>query len=150
MFSKASLPLRALLCALLLQACSPAATQTIKPEPTASAPVGPTLVTSVEATAVPAATATAQPTVGPTATVWPPTFAPGSLGDIRELDSFIVTINEKNTNNGQLTQLTNTIGYIKEPYRAYNENKYYSGVDRTYLIDGWTYSLTGAGDWYIS
>jgi hypothetical protein len=150
MFSKAIL--RALLCALLLQACSPALSQTIEPEQTASAPVGPTLVPSVEATAVPAptATATAQPTVGPTTTVWPPIFAPGSLGDIRELDSFIVTINEKNTTNGELTELTNTIGYIKEPYRAYNENKYYSGLDRTYAIDGWTYSLTGAGDWYIS
>ena len=91
-----------------------------------------------------------QPTVGPTATVWPPTYVPWALGDIRQLDSFVVTINEKNTVNGQLTELTNTIGYIKEPYRAYNENKYYSGLDRTYTLDGWTYSLKGSGDWYIS
>jgi hypothetical protein len=101
---------------------------------------------------VPAPTATAQPTAsaGPTATVWPPTFVPGSLQDIRKLDSFIVTINEKNTTNGELTELTNTIGYIKEPYSAYNENKYYSGLDRIYAIDDRTYSLTGSGDWYIS
>jgi len=61
-----------------------------------------------------------------------------------------VTINEKNTVNGELTELTNTIGYIKEPYSAYNQNQYTGGVDRTYVVDGWTYSLTGSGDWYIS
>src|SRR5215213_3069269 len=148
---KASLSVRAFLCALLLQACSPALRPTTTPEPTASA--GPTLVPSAEATAVPTSMPTAtipQPTVGPTATVWPPTYVSWSLGDIRELDSFVVTITEKNTTNGQLTELTNTIGYIKEPYRAYNENKYYSGLDRTYTIDDRTYSLTGSGDWYIS
>jgi hypothetical protein len=127
-----------------------APTQNIEGEPIASAE--PTRVASVEATAEPTATSqpTLQPTLGPTATVWPPTFVPWSLQDIRELDSFVVTINEKNTVNGQLTELTNTVGYIKEPYSAYNENKYYSGVDRTYAIDDWTYSLTGSGDWYIS
>jgi hypothetical protein len=144
MFAKASV--LTLLCALLLQACSPAPTQTISSEPTASAE--PTLAASVEATTEP--TATPQPTVGPTATVWPPVFDLYSFNDIRELDSFVVTINEKNTINGELTEQTNTIGYIKEPYSAYNENKYYSGLDRTYTVDGWTYSLTGSGDWYIS
>src|SRR5687768_2310112 len=112
MFVKASM--RTILCALLLQACSPAPIQPIQPEPSASAE--PTLVASVEATAVPTPTATSQPTVEPTATVWPPTFDFWSLQDIRELDSFVVTINEKNTINGELTELTNTIGYIKEPY----------------------------------
>ena len=146
MFAKASVP--TLVCALLLQACSPAPTQTISPEPTASAE--PILIASVEATARPAPTATPQPTLGPTATVWPPVFDLYSFHDIRDLDSFVVTINEKNTVNGQLTELTNTIGYIKEPYSAYNENKYYSGMDRTYAIDGRTYALTGSGDWYIS
>ena len=144
MFAKAFVP--TLLCALLLQACSPAPIQTINPEPTASA--GPTLVASVEATAAP--TATPRPTVGPTATVWPPVFDVYSFNDIRNLDSFVVTINEKNTVNGKLTELTNTIGYIKEPYSAYNQNKYAGGVDRTYVVDGWTYSFTGSGDWYIS
>jgi hypothetical protein len=144
MLAKASV--QALLCTLLLQACSPAPVQPINRETTASP--GPTLVASLEATAEP--TATPQPTVGPTATVWPPVFDLYSFNDIRNLDSFVVTINEKNTINGQLTELTNTIEYIKEPYSAYNENKYYSGLDRTYVVDGWTYSLTGSGDWYIS
>jgi len=144
MFAKASVP--TLLCALLLQACSPAPIPTINREPTASAE--PTLVASVEATIEP--TATPQPTLEPTATVWPPTFDLWSLQDIRDLDSFVVTINEKNTINGELTELTNTIGYIKEPYSAYNQNNYAGGVDRTYVVDGWTYSLTGSGDWYIS
>lgn len=82
--------------------------------------------------------------------MWPPVFDIWSLQDIRDLDSFVVTINEKNTVNGQLTELTHTIGYIKEPYRAYLENKYSGGVERTYSVDGWTYSVTGSGDWYIS
>src|SRR5215204_2050504 len=146
MFAKASI--LTLLCALLLQACSPAPTPTITLEPTASAE--PTLVATVEVTVVPTGTATSQPTLGPTATVWPPTFVSSSLRDIRKLDSFVVTVNEKNTVNGQLTELTNTIGYIKEPYMAYDENKYTSGLDRTYVVDDWTYSLTGSGDWYIS
>ncbi len=146
MLAKASIQI--LLCTLLLQACSPAPIQAPTPGPTASAE--PTLVPPLEATAAPVPTATLQPTAGPTATTWPPAFDPWSLQDIRELDSFVVTINEKNTVNGELTELTNTIGYIKEPYRAYNENKYYSGLDRTYVVDGWTYSLTGSGDWYIS
>jgi hypothetical protein len=144
MFAKAFIP--SLLCALLLQACSPAPIQTINREPTASAES--TLVASVEATAEP--TATPQPTVGPTATVWPPVFDLYSFEDIRNLDSFVVTINEKNTVNGQLTEQTNTIGYIKEPYSAYNHNQYTGGVGRTYVVEGWTYELTGSGDWYIS
>jgi hypothetical protein len=150
MFAKASVA--TLLCAVLLQACSPVPTETISREPTASAE--PTLIASVELTARPAPTATAKPTstptLGPTATVWPPVFDLYSLQDIRNLDSFVVTIDEKNTVNGQLTELTNTIGYIKEPYSAYQRNEYYSGVDRTYVVDGRTYSLTGSGDWYIS
>ena len=135
-----------LLCALLLQACNPTPTEIISREPTAS--TEPTLVASVEAAVEP--TATAKPTFEPTATVWPPVFDLYSLQDIRDLDSFVVTINEKNTINGQLTELTNTIGYIKEPYSAYQLNEYASGADRTYVVDGRTYSLTGSGDWYIS
>src|SRR5215213_6909413 len=146
MFAKAFV--RVLVCALLLQACSPAPTELISREPTASAQ--PTVIASMEATARSTPTAAPVPTAGPTATVWPPVFDLFSLTDIRDLDSFVVTINEKNTVNGQLTELTNTIGYIKEPYGAYDENKYAGGVDRTYVVDDRTYSLKGSGDWYIS
>ncbi|HET6597238.1 MAG TPA: hypothetical protein VFG81_16545, partial [Anaerolineales bacterium] len=146
MFAKASV--RVLVCALLLQACSPAPTEPISREPTASA--GPTVMPTVEATAMPAPTATSTPTAGPTATVWPPVFDVFSLTDIRDLDSFVVTINEKNTVNGQLTELTNAIRYIKEPYSAYQRNEYTGGVDQTYVIADRTYTLTGSGDWYIS
>ena len=146
MFAKASV--RVLVCALLLQACSPAPTEIVAREPTASAE--PTVIASVEATAMPTPTATSIPTVGPTATVWPPVFDLFSLTDIRDLESFVVTINEKNTVNGQLTELTNTIGYIKEPYSAYQRNEYSGGVDQTFVINDRTYTLTGSGDWYIS
>src|SRR5215211_4790792 len=91
--------LRTLLCALLLEACNPAPTPTISREPTASAE--PTPVASVEVTTAPTPVATLQPTFEPTATVWPPVFDFYSFQDIRELDSFVVTINEKNTVNGQ-------------------------------------------------
>src|ERR1044072_4100579 len=99
MVAKASLSLHACVCALLLQACSPALNPTLKPETTASssasAPVGQTRVPTLEATVVPTATGTAtlQPTLGPTATVWPPTYISWQLGDIRQLDSFVVTVN---------------------------------------------------------
>jgi hypothetical protein len=154
MFAKTFL--RSSLCVLLLQACSPSQIQTTTHAPAASA--SPMLAAFTETVTAPSPTLqptveqakTALPTVGPTATVWPPTFDLYSFQDIRVLESFVVTINEKNTVNGQLTELTNTIGYIKEPYSAYNQNKYTGGVDRTYVVDGWTYSLTGSGDWYIS
>src|SRR5687768_9223873 len=146
MFAKASV--RVLVCALLLQACSPAPTEPVSREPTASAQ--PTVIASVEATAMPSPTAASLPTAEPTATVWPPVFDVFSLTDIRNLDSFVVTIHEKNTVNGQLTELTNTIGYIKEPYSAYQRNEYTGGVDQTYVIADRTYTLTGSGDWYIS
>src|SRR5689334_11177099 len=85
------------ICHVLLHDTSPAPTEIIRREPTASAE--PTALASVEATAIamPTPTATSIPTVGPTATVWPPVFDSFSLKDIRNLDSFVVTINEKNT-----------------------------------------------------
>lgn len=122
------------------------ASSALAPTPTASAE--PTLVPPTD---VPArATATPRPTQGPTATVWPPVFDPWALGDIRALDSFTATINEKNTVNGQLTELTITIGYIKEPYSAYEVTEFADGNDRTYLVDGRTYHINGGGDWYLS
>jgi hypothetical protein len=107
-----------------------------------------TPVPSVQATLE--ATAAPKPTTGPTATVWPPVFDPWSLEDIRGLDSFVVTVNEKNTVNGQLTARTLTTGYIRDPLSAYFENEYSGGVDRTYVVNDRTYALTGSGDWYIS
>jgi hypothetical protein len=94
-------------------------------------------------------TATPNPTLGPTATVWPPVFDLYSLGDIRDLDSFVVTITEKNTVNGDTTTLTNTVGYVKDPSAAYNVNEYSGGADRSFWLDGWNYTETGYGDWYI-
>lgn len=107
-----------------------------------------TLVPSVQA--VPEATETPMPTRGPTPTVWPPVFDFWSLEDIRSLDSFVVTVNEKNTVNGQLTERTITIGYVQEPYGAYRVIEHFGGVERTYVVNDRTYELTGSGDWYIS
>jgi hypothetical protein len=100
--------------------------------------------------AIPEATATPKPTSEPTPTVWPPVFDFWSLEDIRSLDSFVATVNEKNTVNGRLTERTITVGYIREPFSAYHVNEYFSGVDRTYVVNDRTYTLTGIGDWYIS
>ena len=122
------------------------AASALAPTPTASAK--PTLVPPTD---VPArATATPPPTLGPTATVWPPVFDPWALGDIRALDSFALTINERNTVNGQLTELTTTIGYIKEPYSAYSVIEFDGGNDRTYQVEGRTYNVNNSGDWYLS
>ncbi len=95
-------------------------------------------------------TATPRPTQGPTATVWPPTFDSYAFEDIRDLDSFVVTISERNTVNGQLTELFTTIGYIKEPYAAYSVLEFTGGQSQAYVIDGITYEINGGGDWYIS
>ncbi len=114
--------------------------------PTASAKPAEETPTDVPARA----TETLRPTQGPTATVWPPVFDPGALGDIRALDSFAATINEKNTVNGQLTELTTTIGYIKEPYSAYEVTEFAGGSERTYQVEGRTYHVNGGGDWYLS
>ena len=100
--------------------------------------------------AIPKATETPIPTREPTPTVWPPVFDFWSLEDLRSLDSFVVTVNEKNTVNGQLTERTFTIGYVKEPYSAYRVLEYEGGVNRTYVLNDRTYELTGSGDWYIS
>lgn len=110
----------------------------------------------VESTAVPPtqagpeSTKTPIPTKEPTATIWPPVFDLRSLQAIRSLDSFVATINEKNTVNGQLTERTITIGYIQEPYSAYQEIKHSGGVNKVYFVNDRAYELTASGDWYIS
>ncbi len=152
-----------LLCALLVQACGlagltpPTAGPTATAAPTQAANVPATALVTAAPTqpALPTVAPTAtieQPTVAPepTATVWPPTFAIWSFQDIRALDSFVVTVTEKNTVNGALTEMTTTIGYIKEPFRAYFFNKFKGGEERTVVVDDWTYTQTGSGDWYIS
>lgn len=96
------------------------------------------------------ATATSQPTEGPTATVWPPVYDPNLLGDIRDQDSFVVTVKEQSMSQGQQNNgRTLTMGYIREPYAGYFINEYSSGVEKSYLVDGRSYTLTGTGDWYI-
>jgi hypothetical protein len=129
--------------ALLLEACSPS------PAPTA----GFEAATALESTlvlSVSEATKTPVPTREPTPTVWPPVFDLWSLQDIRNLDSFLVTVNEKNTVNGQLTGRTITIGYVREPFGAYRVIEHSGGMERTYVLNDRTYELTASGDWYIS
>ncbi len=121
-------------------------TPTADIEPTAA--IEPTLIPSVQPTLE--ATITPVPTKEPTPTPWPPVFDLWSLEDIRSLNSFVVTINEKNAVNGQLTERAFTIGYIQEPYSAYRVLEYNGGVNRAYVLDDRTYELTGSGDWYIS
>lgn len=108
----------------------------------------PTLVPSPQADSE--STKTPIPTKGPTSTPWPPVFDLFSLGDINKLDSFVATINEKNTVNGQLTERTITIGYIREPFSAYQEIKHSVGVNKAFVVNDRAYELTASGDWYIS
>lgn len=130
---------------ITVSACG-TSTPTGSVEPTTT--VEPTLVPLTQA--VPDATKTPTPTKEPTPRVWPPVFDLFSLEDLRSLDSFVATVNEKNTVNGQLTERTFTIGYVQEPYGAYRVLEYDGGVNRTYVLNDRTYELTGTGDWYIS
>ncbi len=125
--------------AMLISSCgAPSSAETTTP------PISTSLATEVVEP-----TPTPRPTQGPTATVWPPVFDINSLGDLRDQDSFVVIVNEMNNYGGQSTERTLTMGYIKEPYSAYLINQYSSGVEKTYVIDGLVYILTGSGDWYI-
>ncbi len=135
-----------LMLSLFISGCSPASATTV-----------PSLATLAESTSSPSiegaaeATATTRPTQGPTATVWPPVYDPNRLGNIRELDSFIVSVNVKNTVNGSLTETTNTMGYIKEPFSAYSLlDLPPSDETRTYVVGGRTYDVNNSGDWYLS
>lgn len=69
----------------------------------------------------PATEPNAAPTtlVATTTTVDPTIFDPTRIGDIRELDSFVYTIDESHVANGTPSSKTTTIGYIKEPFAAY-------------------------------
>lgn len=100
--------------------------------------------------AITEATATTRPTQGPTATAWPPIFDPFRLGNILDLDSFIVTVNVKNTVNGDLTETTNTIAYNKEPFSGYSLLDLGSDSTKTYVIGGRTYDVNNFGNWYLS
>ena len=139
-------PTMAILLVTISLSISACAAPSIAPDLTA--PVGSTLVPPTEVLAE--ATVTPKSTQGPTATIWPPVFDPAALGDTRELDSFIVTINEKNTVNGQLDEVTTTIGYIQEPYSVYQLVEFSGWEAKTYVIDGRTYEVNNGGDWYIS
>ena len=134
-----------LVLSLAILACG-SATPTSVIEPTKT--LEPSLIPSIQAATE--STKTPMPTREPTPTVWPPVFDLWSLEDLRNLDSFVITINEKNTVNGQLTERTFTIGYMQEPYGAYRVLEYDGGVNRTYVVNDRTYELTGSGDWYIS
>lgn len=138
--------LTTLLLPIVVLACGTSATPTAIIEPTTV--TEPTSVPSTQA--VSDATKTPIPSKEPAPTVWPPIFDLFSLEDIRKLDSFAIIVNEKNTVNGQLTERTFTIGYIREPYSAYRVLEYEGGVNKTYVLNDRTYELTGSGDWYIS
>ena len=82
--------------------------------------------------------------------IWPPVYDPNKLGYITDLDSFIVTINVKNTVNGDLTETTTTIGYIKEPFSMYTLIDLGSDDTKTYVVGGRTYDVNNFGNWYLS
>ncbi len=111
----------------------------------ASPTTAPGQATAAGETAAPAteevveATATPSPTEGPTATVWPPVYDPDAIGDNRELlDSFILTRTNTTTGGGEVDEVNTTIGYIREPFTAYESNKW-SFENLTW----WTYLIEG-------
>lgn len=131
-----------LLLSLFIFGCSPANATDVPGTTAEPSSAVPTTEAGAEATA------TLRPTLAPTATVWPPVFDLYKLGSITDLDSFIVTINLKNTTNGDLTETTTTIGYIREPFSAYSLLDLGSEVAKTYVVAGRTYDVYG-GSWYL-
>jgi hypothetical protein len=120
----------------------------------------PSQATIVGGTSMPpsAELATLPPSVAPTATIYPPVFNPDALGDNRELASFILTRNDKTTGGGgEVEEHKVTIGYIKEPFSAYNLSESSSSLygetyigDSHFLIGGRLYTKDGQSGppWY--
>jgi hypothetical protein len=131
---------------LLLASCSlpglsPVTQPATFPPPSAETP---DLASSVPSILTPFPTETSlptpSPTEAPTATVYPPVFDPAALGDNRVLASFILTIKNKTTGGGEVTETKDTIGYIKEPFGAYHlQTRTYGHAPEQYLIGGRLY-----------
>lgn len=102
----------------------------------------------------PAEIATLPPAVVPTATVYPPVFDPDAIGDNRMLDSFILTRTDKTTGDWEGEEHQDTIGYIKQPFNAYELQRFklgdVEGLHRKYSIDGRFYMTNASYDWLIS
>ncbi len=128
---------------LLISGCSPA-----NPAPVTPANTDP------PATATPTAPLAATSIATLTATVYPPVFDPETIGDNRVLDSFILTRTDAITGGGEVDETSRTIGYIQEPFSAYNLSKYlYSGggkEDKKFLIDGRLYKGYSDGGWIFT
>lgn len=100
-------------------------------------------------------TATLPPTDVPTATatVYPPVFDPETLGDNRELDSFIRTRTDIVTGGSEVYERQDTIGYIKEPFNAFIVTKYSRSdwsTEKAYWIGGRSYKTNATVDWLIN
>jgi hypothetical protein len=99
---------------------------------------------------------TQPPTDAPTATVYPPVFDPDAIGDNRELASFVLTRNKTTTGAGEVDIRQGIIGYIKEPFSAYNLSEFsftgsydVDGEDKTYWIDDRFYHKDANEAWYF-
>jgi hypothetical protein len=131
---------------LLLAGCSPASQALLTPSviiamPAAATPelasTAPlTLTQSPTDTPMPAQSPTSAPTLTPSR----PVFDPAALGDNRQLASFILTIKNKTTGGGEVTETKDTIGYIQEPFGAYHlQTRTWGHAPEQYLIGGRLY-----------
>jgi hypothetical protein len=93
-------------------------------------------------------------TFAPAPTIYPPVFDPHSLGDNRLLASFILTRTDKTTGAGEGQVHQDTIGYIKEPFSAYELEQLGLGAGsapfKQYLVGGRFYETNASVDWLIS
>lgn len=96
-------------------------------------------------------TTTAPPTTASPTTLPDPTiFNPKTLGDVLELSSFVLTVAEDHSSNGQPNQRTTTIGYIRDPSSAYVVSDFDEyGTATEYFVDGATYQNNNQGHWYL-
>ncbi len=97
-----------------------------------------------------AETVTAPPTAPPTTAPDPTVFNPQNVGNLLDLASFVLTVDESHSNNGALDQRTTTASYVKDPLNVYVVSDYGEfGIAQDYVGAGRTYQNDHQGYWYL-
>lgn len=140
---------------LLLASCGAdeAGSATVPPDETLmDGSTAPTSAPHVLSATTPAQVTTAAPATT-TTEAGPPVYSGSILGDRLDLDSFVLTSQVDNTNNGQLSETDFSVGYSKMQTSLYRIGTFSydggSGATRDYWLNGRVYSENNFGDWYL-
>jgi hypothetical protein len=98
------------------------------------------------ATTTTAAISAQSPTTVPDPTIFDPT----RLGDLLELSSFLLTLDEFHSNNGEVSTTVTTKGYTNEPRSAFRVSDFGQyDLYKEYLVDGATLQRDHQNYWFI-